>query len=187
MLDFPSSRPDAEESASFLWFIQNELLSRAESFFGSRDETKRIYQPIFRADGPILVNTNSFDGAYAALSFNAAGYWPTLVYELAHETIHLLDPVRGATNCLEEGVAVQFSILMSRTLTRHSMAPDSDSEYARVASLIDQLPQPLFNSIRLIRNSIGRLSAATPSDICSTQPSVSVALAHSLAKQCIPR
>ena len=45
------------------------------------------------------------------MSDNGRFYWPTVVYELAHETVHLLNPVfLGEANYLEEGVAVAFSL-----------------------------------------------------------------------------
>lgn len=187
MFEFPGTRPAAAQSASMVWTIQNELLARAEASFGSRNHTKRIYQPIFRSDGPIVVNTPNFDGGFAALSPNAAGYWPTVVYELAHETVHLLDPIAGATNWLEEGAAVLFAVAMSRSLTPHPMVPEPGSAFAEAAALVEELPQPVFDSVRLVRLRAGRLSSVTAEIIRSAFPSVSEALAARLVQQCTPR
>lgn len=170
-----------------VWTIQKELLARAESMLDSRNQAKKVYQPIFRSDGPIVVNTPNFDGAFAALSLNAAGYWPTVVYELAHETVHLLDPIAGNTNWLEEGAAVEFSVLMSRTLTSHAMEPAPASNYATARSLVAQLPSPTLESIRVLRQRFGPLSSITAEQIQTAFPDVPHTLAERLASSCIPR
>ncbi len=154
---------------------------------GSRNQSKKIYQPIFRADGPLIVNTPNFDGAFAVLSVNAAGYWPTVVYELAHETVHLLDPITGHTNWLEEGAAVEFSILMSQLLTSHAMAPASASNYSLARSMLAQLPTPTLSSIGLLRQRFGALSSITADQIEGTFPSLPEDVAIRLASPCIPR
>jgi hypothetical protein len=90
---FPNSRPDSEPA--LLWRLQGDLLLLAESKFGPRDNSKKVFQPIFVPDGPHLINTPTLDGAFVALSPSAAGYWPTAVYEMAHETVHLLNSDGG--------------------------------------------------------------------------------------------
>jgi hypothetical protein len=135
MMGFPSGRPDANPVG--VWSVQQDLLARAQRLLGPRDETKQIFQPVFSPGGPHLINTPACDGAFAALSMEAANYWPTLVYELAHETVHLMDPTVGPTNWLEEGVAVLFSIEMSRTLTNHPMAPGAQPASYRMAAELD--------------------------------------------------
>lgn len=154
---------------------------------GSRNQSKQVCQPIFRSDGPRVVNTLNLDGAFAALSMNAAGYWPTVVYELAHETVHLLDPIAGHTNWLEEGAAVEFSVLMSQQLTSHAMEPDSDSNYALARSLVAQLPSPTLGSIELLRQRFGALSSITADQIQAAFPSLPEDIAIRLASLCIPR
>jgi hypothetical protein len=118
---------------------------------------------------------------------NAAGYWPTVVYELAHETVHLLDPIAGHTNWLEEGAAVEFSVLMSQQLTSHAMEPDSDSNYALARSLVAQLPSPTLGSIELLRQRFGALSSITADQIQAAFPSLPEDIAIRLASLCIPR
>jgi hypothetical protein len=137
---FPTTRPDDAASASALWSIQMDLLSRAEAVFGRRDTTKKIFQPVFEDTNPHLINTPTFDGAFVALSRNAAGHWPTTIYEMAHETTHLLDPIAGRAKWIEEGAAVAFSIFISRTLTDHPMAPVGTSVYSEALSLVERLP-----------------------------------------------
>lgn len=90
MLSFPFERPD--DAPVFLWSLQRRLLQDAEIRLGPKEPGKEIFQPTFSDTGPHVVNTPTLDGAFASLSRNAAGFWPTCVYELAHETVHLLNP-----------------------------------------------------------------------------------------------
>ena len=183
---FPTHRP--EQDAPGVWAIQQNLLARAENLLGPRDGTKKVYQPVFKDGGPYLVNTPNCDGAFATLSMNAAGYWPTLVYELAHETVHLLNPIAGCTNWLEEGVAVVFSVEMSRTLTAHPMAPNSQSQGFREAmSLVQRLPTSVFQAARNVRNDFVSLSAATFEGLCRLFPTGDKQVLSRLAEQCKPR
>ena len=96
-----------------LWSLQLELMSTAEAVLGPRDSSKRIYQPQFTDNGPLLRNTPAMDGAYVELSRAGQSYWPTVAFEMAHETVHLLNPVAGDANNLEEGVAVAFFVTYS--------------------------------------------------------------------------
>lgn len=187
MFTFPQSRPDSEESATMVWTIQQELLVRAERLLGSRNPLKTILPPVFCADGPVLMNTPNYDGAFAALSLNAARYWPTVVYELAHETVHLLDPIVGNTNWMEEGTAVEFSVVMSRTLTSHAMGPEPSSIYAIARSLVQQLPAPTLGSIGVLRQRFGPLSAITSDQIRTVFPDLPDTLTIRLTAQCVPR
>jgi hypothetical protein len=183
---FPPDRP--EDNSPCVWAIQQDLLARAENVLGPRNQTKQIYQPVFKADGPYLINTPNSDGAFAALSMNAAGYWPTLVYELAHETVHLLNPVAGCTNWLEEGVVVLFSVEMSRTLTDHPMSPNSQSQaFGEAMSLVQSLPLPAFQAARSVRQEFGSLSAATYEGLCCLFPTGGRVVFSKLMEQCKPR
>lgn len=156
VIAFPSTLP--KDDAVTLWSLQQQLLKEAVSQFGPRDQTKKIYQPIFRADGPVLINTPNLDGAFAALSLNAERYWPTVVYELAHETVHLLNPTVGSTNWLEEGIAVAFSIEMSASLTQHPMAPPVGSNHLTALSLLQSLPRDYRHTASTLRDGNTALS-----------------------------
>src|SRR6478672_1516566 len=136
-MQFPTSRPDAEASA--LCRLQNDLLTLAEFKLEPRDKSKKIYQPTFDPHGPRLINTPTLDGAFAQLSSNAAGFWPTAVYELAHETVHLLNPTVAYTNWFEEGIAVAFSIF---ALEQHNLPIQLPSlaTYGEALALVQALP-----------------------------------------------
>ena len=183
MIHFPTSSPDA--SPVDLWRVQNEILAVAESLLGPRDCSKHICQPVFKDDGPYLINTK--DGACAALSNNAAGYWPTAVYELAHETVHLLNPVEGTTNWLEEGVAVAFSVHVSNTMTPHKMAPADGSSYDKALKLVHHLAEPCFDAATRIRQKSGSLSGATEETLHTLFPTVEEDVIQRLVTNCTPR
>ena len=139
-LSFSPERP--EHCPAGVWAIQQELLARAEALLGQRDRSKIICQPIFVENGP---NTPDLSGAFAALSMRAAGYWPTVVYELAHETVHLLNPVEGYTNWLEEGVAEAFAVEMSRILTTHPITTDASyPAYVEALALVRRASRLMF-------------------------------------------
>lgn len=107
-----------KDSPSDLWKLQLLLDQYAQVLFGPRSPQKKLYQPTFSIEEdeqPHVINSKSEDGGWAQLSMNASTCWPTTVYELAHETVHLLDPRPAppygkGSNWLEEGVAVEFSL-----------------------------------------------------------------------------
>ena len=163
MITFPADRPDAPESGAVGWAIQNILFAHAERLLGPRDPAKRIFQPVFRSHGPILINTPSFDGAFAALSPNAAGYWPAL-FSNWHTR--------------------RFICWTRFRATRH---PTASSVYAEAVSLISELPAPTFDSLRLVRTAAGRLSAVTSAQLITLFPDLPAATARRLAGICLAR
>jgi hypothetical protein len=112
-----SNTVSPKEAPSSLWTLQNELIQEAEALLGPRDYSKIVYQPDWNCDGPHIRYTPSKDGAFAELGFNAMNDWKMAVYQLAHETVHLLDQHGGErTNNLEEGAAVRFSLDMLQNM-----------------------------------------------------------------------
>ena len=160
-MHFPNSDP--QDNPEALWTLQKELLATAESILGLRDRSKKIYQPRFSDDGPNIRNTPNLDGAFAELSRDAKFNWPEVVFELAHETIHLLDPIAGSTNNLEEGVAVAFSIYV-QPCYGICIRPASQS-YIQALQLADMLPGSILRAGRRVRNRVGALSNVTAQEL----------------------
>lgn len=183
MFTFAASPPRG--TPAVVWAIQQTLVAEAEKRFGPRESTKQIFQPTFGVGGPILINTPTSDGAFAMLSEAAAVYWPTLVFELAHETVHLLNPINGFTNYLEEGVAVVFAAEMS-SLTAHPQNTNVLG-YVTALGLVSKLPAPFASSIRLIREQIGALSHADAAAIAELFPGLDADVCRRLCLQCNPR
>lgn len=166
--NFPNTRPDANPAT--MWQLQLELIGRIEHSMGARDQLKQLYQPIFGDGSPCIINTPSLDGAFAKLSLNAAGYWPTAAYELAHESVHLINPVVGNTNFLEEGIAVAFSVVISAE-AGNVMTPDIPA-YREALSLVQSLPLPPLEVGGQIRARCGALSAVTQGEFAAVFPSI---------------
>lgn len=167
---------------SDLWAVQLQLLELAEDALGPRDASKKIYQPVFADDGPLTRNTPNLDGAFAELSRKAESDWPTTIYELAHETVHLLNPKPGVGNWLSEGIAVAFSIhaqlyfkLMPQRIGMQS--------YRRSLELVSELPCGPLVAGRSIRAACGSLDSATKGVLAELFPSVDSEL---LAELCDP-
>ena len=157
-MQLPHTSPRNDPVA--LWALQQSLLSIAEAALGARDTSKKIYQPGFADDGPHVRNTPELDGAFAELSRNSECYWHTAIYEMAHETVHLLDPVPGNGNYLGEGVAVAFSVYV-QTLFRLQPQPIGLASYRHALELVCRLPNGPLEAARQVRAAIGALSQVT--------------------------
>ena len=154
-----------------LWELQQHLLSIAEAALGSRDASKKICQPGFTDDVPHIRNTLELDGAFAELSRNSECYWPTAIYEMAHETAHLLNPVPGNGNYLEEGVAVAFSVY-AQTLFGLQPQPIGPASYRRAFELFCRLPNGPLEAARQVRAAVGALSQVTAQHLEDLFPDV---------------
>jgi len=184
IVEFPNTRPESEPSTLFL--LQTELLDIAEGLLGKRDLKKRICRPSFHPTGPHLRNTPNLDGAFVELSPNAAGYWPTTLYEMAHETVHLLDPTVSHTNWLEEGVAVAFS-QYALALYGLPIFPVTLDTYRQALELVSELPGGPFEFAKAARAVAGALNRITFEQLAGLAPSHDSSKLQTLASTCVPR
>ena len=168
-MQLPQTSPRNDPVA--LWAFQQNLLSIAEADLGARDASKKIYQPGFTDDGPHICNTPELDGAFAELSRNSECYWPTAIYEMAHETVHLLNPVPGNGNYLGEGVAVAFSVYV-QTLFGLQPQPIGLASYQHALELVCRLPNGPLEAARQIRAAVGALSQVTAQHLEDLFPDV---------------
>ncbi len=177
-MQVPETKPcDDPES---LWVLQVELLDMAQSVLGRRDQSKRVFQPQFTDGVPQIRNTPSLDGAYAELSQAAVDSWPEVIFELAHETVHLLNPIPGNTNNLEEGVAVAFSLHV-QSLYGIDIRP-SISTYLYAFQLANMLPGGPLEVGKRIREHLGALSNATEQKLGELFPDADAAVLRRLAE-----
>lgn len=184
-MQLPTSIPESDPQN--LWSMQNTLLTLAESLVGERDKAKTIYQPAFHAKGPHIRNTPSLDGAFVELGNGSKVYWPTVVYEMAHETIHLLNPTTGYTNWLEEGVAVEFSIYAQGQYHLTTIQEPTSGPYLEALQMVRALPGGCFPAAHRIRTNIGSLGAVTFEQLHRLFPGSEEAQFRRLSEQCIPR
>ena len=178
-MQLPETRPKDDPSA--LWALQLELLSEAESVLGPRDAWKKILPPQFADDGPYIRNTLNLDGALVTLSRNAELYWPTVVFEMAHETVHLLDPIPGNTNNLEEGVAVAFSLKVQESYSVAIQTP-SMASYLFALHLVHMLSPAPLEAAKLLREQVGPLSSVTEIHLIELFPDVERSALRKLAE-----
>lgn len=88
------------------------LLEKAEALFGPRDKTFTLLGIEFH-EGPNRLNYPNVerDQIVIELSMEATRNRDQALFQLAHETVHILAPVNvGATTVLEEGLATYFSL-----------------------------------------------------------------------------
>ena len=178
-MKLPDTNPCDDPSG--LWALQQELLMMAEGTLGPRDMSKQICQPQFTDDGPRIRNTPELDGAYVELNRDAEHSWPETVFEMAHESVHLLNPIPGNANFLEEGVAVAFSIGVQPLYGINVQT--SMKSYLYALQLVVALPGGPLEAGRRVRECVGTLSAATVRDLVELFPSVDSAVLSNLAEE----
>ena len=120
---------------------------------------------------PIYATRPNLDGAFAELSRNSECYWPTVIFEMAHETVHLLNPVPGNDKCLGEGVAVAFSVYV-QTLFGLQPQPIGLASYRRALELVCRLPKGPLEAARQVRAAVGTLSQVTAQHLEDLFPEV---------------
>ena len=158
----------------------------AEQLLGPRSTAYQIGHPIFVGGGPRLRFRPDGMGVCAELSLNAATYWPTLVFELAHETIHLLDPVQGYTNAFEEGIATEFQLWVAPALSGVEM-PITVPAYTEAQDQVRSLGISPFEAAHQVRLRCGALSRASANDLNVLFPSTHPSTRDKLAAICSPR
>ena len=178
-MKLPDTNP--RDDPAGLWALQLELLAMAESTLGPRDSSKKLYQPQFSDGVPHIFNTKNPDGVIVRLSRNGERYWPTVVYEMAHETVHLLNPIPGNANNLEEGVAVAFSMVV-QPLYGICIPPQMKS-YLYALGLVVALPGGPLEAGKHVRERAGAFSVATVQDMEALFPSVDGAVLSKLVEE----
>ncbi|MGV6809976.1 MAG: hypothetical protein ACWA5U_08880 [bacterium] len=162
----------------FTWTLTSRLgqsLKLAEEKYGKRDpkwtilgiefakrEQPAIWYPFSQEDKHYIIiqlTPDTLDNHKQAL------------FQLAHETIHLLSPVGGGhpTNVLEEGLAVYFSLFFVQQegidiKTDYISGANYRQAYELVKALYGAYPQT-DNIIRQIRKEKGRLSGLSVADL----------------------
>ena len=155
------------------------------STLGLRDATWEIRKPRFAASRPGIRFCKQEKWAYAELSPNGEGYWPTVVFEMGHETVHLLNPVPiECSNYLEEGVAVAFSLYACKRIGYDAMNDLLKwRKYIHALYLVQQLPGDSLDNARRIRERLGRLSSAQTEHLSELFPGVSQSILIELCKR----
>ena len=104
----------------------------------------------------------------------------TVVFEMSHETVHLLNPIPGNANNLGEGVAVAFSLHVQSSYG--ISIPVSMPSYLHALRLVQALPEgPPGEPRHAFAARLGSLSAATPQCLVELFPEVDGGVLANLA------
>lgn len=137
LLTLPKIKKPKECMNTVVSRLQDYLMKEATKTFGPRSGGVKL-------DLPKIVNGSeypevqfSYDklSAYANLTDEAGERWENMVYQLAHELVHLLDPRPrhpdgpGAT-WFEEAIATSFGRKYLHLLAREVWEPKNEYEYA---------------------------------------------------------
>jgi hypothetical protein len=94
------------------WTLTNifgEILDEAEAMFGRRDHSFTMLGIEFHEGPPFLWLHATRPHVTINLSLGSRVDSRCAILELAHETVHLLNPAQGSAGVLEEGLATFFS------------------------------------------------------------------------------
>ncbi|UNZ51987.1 hypothetical protein [Agrobacterium tumefaciens] len=142
--------------------ILGDMLSEAELRFGPRDMSWTILGVEFSdRSSPQIWYPGNRKHIAVQLSKEATNCIPRAVYQLAHETVHLLHPARSiAAPVLEEGLATIFSEEIARREQFNIVT--SSEKYIAAASLTRELLKHDADAILKIRAIEPSFCAVTP-------------------------
>ena len=132
------------EDAARLPFLLQQMLDLAVEMFGQRDESFSVTSIAFWGGRPKIRFPKGYEGKEIDIRLqNVPEYQMDFAmkracYQLAHETVHLLSPVRRATY-LEEGVACCFAVhyMTAKLKENESLWMDTgDPKYQEVLNLV---------------------------------------------------
>ena len=159
------------------------ILDLVEKRFGPRDPSYTILGVEFHDDSPCIWFPGNRHHVAVQLSTVTLARFGHIVFQLAHECVHLLDPAPGGTNVLEEGLASMFQLQFM-----HALEPEGDwqlanARYEAAALLIAPLLELDADAIRKYRSRHGPLRSATPECLLDVTPGLPASIARRL---CLP-
>lgn len=192
-IDVPTTgRPDDRDNNN-LQKLQCDLLEWAEEQFGERDGCWTILRPDFDECTPYDERTphifyrKPFEQKLVQIKLvrRAHNDWPTALYQMAHEVIHLLNPkekdlvtgCRETANVLEEGVATAFSfyVLLRCDISVSKFKSCIHPPYERAHKLLRRLPGGDIAAAKRIRRELPTgtsFSSVTSEDLKRIFPDV---------------
>ena len=171
--------------------VLTDLLEIAERQFGLRDGAWSVGAVQIHSNGPYLNPDRGRMVATVYVNPYVNNHLPNLFAQIAHETIHLLNPGPLTVNCLEEGIACIFQdqIVLERfgnAELKHQLSY-RDSGYKNAKSLVERLHAFDDNAFMLIRSRVGAFHRATPSDLIDLFADLTEEHATQLCTLCRPR
>lgn len=180
---FPAETPSNSPLA--LAAMQHYLLGAMQARVGIRRRDTQIFSPVFSEDGPHIRLCTG--GGYAVLSPRAAQHWPAAVIELAHETVHLLDPEAGYTNYFEEGIGVAFEVEMALMLTDYDRSASIRGAYEVAWRTVSALPGGAYSAASSVRQRCGALRGLSYAEAVLLFPRHDTDELEVLVSTCVPR
>lgn len=157
-----------------------EMILNIEAQFGKRDRSWTILGIEFCDNGPQTWFPGDCGHIVIQLGPLAKEDQVQALYQLAHESVHLLDPiVFGFGTVLEEGLATYFSLQYIKQF--HSSYTTSDPKYAAAARLTAQLLDINPMVIKDLRSRGIKISQITASQLLAVCPKLPKLIALALA------
>lgn len=137
------------------------MLTEIEALFGPRDLNWTLLGFEFSEDGPQIWYPGNHSHIVIQISPDCLGDDIRAYYQLAHECVHLLAPLRGAhATVFEEGIATMYSQdYIYKLFGRTNFT--QDEKYINAASATRELLRLSPDSIRTLRNVQPRFNEMT--------------------------
>jgi len=146
-----------------------EMISHLEAQFGDRDRSWTILGIEFCKSGPQTWFPGNCGHIVIQLGCSATTDLVQALFQLAHESVHLLDPtVFGFGTVLEEGLATHFSLQYIKQFNPNYTT--ADTKYATAASLVAQLLNLTPMAIKSLRSKGIKISQITASQLVAACP-----------------
>ncbi|MGJ5633257.1 hypothetical protein [Nostoc sp. CALU 1950] len=157
-----------------------EMISHIEAQFGKRDRSWTILGIEFCESGPKTWFPGDCGHIIIQLGLSAKEDPVQALFQLAHESVHLLDPVvSGFGTVLEEGLATLFSLEYIKQF--HPNYTTSDTKYADAARLTAHLLDITPMAIKELRSKGIKISQITASQLLAVCPQLPKSIALALA------
>lgn len=156
----------------FSWTLASrlgQLLATAEERYGSRDREFTILGAEFRDGAPGIWFPGNRGHVVVQLGCSCLMNEVAALHQLAHECIHLLNPIPTAASVLEEGLATWFARERVRALLKTEVNV-TDPRYRGAEELVTPLMAGYPDGIRQIRAVVPSLSSVDAGLLASVYP-----------------
>lgn len=178
---FIGQRPDGSPAWTLTTCL-GHFLAEAECLLGPRDRSWTVLGVEFFGDRPCTWFPGDRRHLAVRLSLSAAHDPKRALFQLAHETVHLLAPVQlGQATVLEEGLAAWFADQQSHNLGLDMV--DSTASYRDAATLAAHLVTLWPEAIRQTRHDQPVISEIAPEQLLKAAPGLDPAKADALCRR----
>ena len=174
---------NSDRNTDTLSYRLGDMLIKAEKMFGARDYSYTVLGVEFSCEGPCIWYSENRRFITILISSDVDSY-SRVLYQLAHETVHLLAPTGGsnATN-LEEGVACYFASHYMKEAVKEERWKPADPRYRHALKIVSPLLDSDLGCIRRLRERQPSFTKMSVDDIRSEFPKISDADTHFLVRK----